>query len=155
MDFEISKERRMSETTDLKTFPAPEPLATPTDFAEEQAKEIFTFPDTLGQLVRRVGGTTIRGAPVTVPASVAGAGSSVGSQYSARHDVITGGTLELPVGVAAALPACRRGSIVVALLVDLLYESVIDFCYILANRYGLPFTSTSGGRGLAISGCPM
>jgi hypothetical protein len=63
MDFEISKERRMSETTDLKTFPAPEPLATPTDFAEEQAKEIFTFPDTLGQLVRRVGGMTIRGAP--------------------------------------------------------------------------------------------
>jgi hypothetical protein len=92
---------------------------------------------------------------VTVPASIAGADSSVGSQDSAGHDVIAGGAAAFPVGLAPALLVCRGGIIVEALLVDLLYESVVDFCCILADRYGLPFTSTSGGRGLAMSGCPM
>jgi hypothetical protein len=49
-------------------------------------------------------------------------------------------------------PRLRRGRVCT---VDLLYESLVNFRYILVDRYSLPFRSTSGGRDRAIPGCAM
>src|SRR5919107_4867811 len=49
-------------------------------------------------------------------------------------------------------PRLRRGRVCTA---DLLYESLVNFRYILVDRYSLPFKSTSGGRDWAIPGCAM
>jgi hypothetical protein len=49
-------------------------------------------------------------------------------------------------------PRLRRGRVC---SVDLLYESLVNFRYILVDQYSLPFKSTSGGRDWAIPGCAM